>query len=276
MGGNHLMKKVTLLFLLVALLISHPVQAQNLRSVLLENELIICVHRAAVGPDVTENSISGMEIAKKAGFVMHEIDLRESKDGELFLMHDVTLDRTTMASGVLSNYAAKELEEIQLKGSEEPIPSFTKALEWAGENEILLMLDVKNVSLKKVYEEVLKANMLDRVFLLTFTEERSKEALSLEAELMVSVLINSPEDIQKYQEYAQSPVQLLAYINKRAGLELFERVHESGIPIITDTLNDIDTRALNHGAQVYLDFISNRKPTILVSDYPIMVRQALQ
>ncbi len=270
------MQRLTLLFLLLTLLISYPAHPQNLRSVLSENELIICVHRAAVGPDVTENSLFAMEIAKKEGFFMLEIDLRESGDGGLFLMHDATLDRTTTASGILSDYTAKELEEIRLKGSGEPIPVFSKVLEWAADNDILLMLDVKNVSLNKVYEEVLNANMLDRVFVLTFTEERSREALSLDAGLMVSVLITSPGDIQEYREYAQSPEQLLAYINKRAELKLFELARESGIPIITDTLNDIDTRALNHGVQVYIDFIGSRKPNILVSDYPIMVREALR
>jgi|GEM_PF-5727750 len=269
------MQNFTLFFFLVTLLIIHPVESQNLRSVLSENELIICVHRAAVSPDVAENSLYGMEITKNEGFFMHEIDLRESGDGKIFLLHDLSLDRTTTASGYLSDYTTDYLENVSLKESGEPIPLFSEVLQWAADNDILLMLDVKNVSLNKVYEQVLNANMLDKVFLLTFTEERSREALRLDAGLMVSVLITSPGDIQKYLEYAQNPEQLLAYINKRAGLELYELVRESNIPIITDTLNDIDSRALHHGAQIYREFIESRKPNILVSDYPLLVREAL-
>lgn len=270
------MKHISIcLVIMVCFTFSH-VQAQNLQSLLQDRGLIICVHRAAVNPDITENSISAMKIANKKGFIMHEIDLRESGDGELFLLHDRTLDRTTTATGYLSDYTSEVLAEVRLIGSDEQLPAFSHALAWAKANGIILMLDVKDANLQKVHEEVVSADMLDKVFLLTFTEELSRQALALDPNLMVSVRISNPEDIQVFQKYAQNPDQLLAYVNRRADPELFRVVRESGIPIITDTLREIDRQALVEGPVVYQQFLSERMPDIVVSDYPVAVRKAMQ
>jgi glycerophosphoryl diester phosphodiesterase len=261
--------------LFAACINNDSLQAQTLQDLLQKGDLTVCVHRAAVNPEITENSIGAMIIAKENGFVMHEIDLRESADGKLFLLHDRTLDRTTSAAGYISDFTADELRDVRLADSDEPLPAFSRALAWARENGVILMLDVKDAPLKRVYQDVMEAGMLEQVFLLTFTRELSIEALALDPDLMVSVLITEPGDIAVYREHALDQNQLMAYINRRADPELFRTVRDSGIPIITDTLREIDRQALREGPAVYQQFIGERMPDIVVSDFPIKVREAM-
>ena len=53
---------------------------------------------------VPENTLHGLELAIKEGFSHFETDLRMSKDGEIFLHHDETFDRTTNVSGKVQDF----------------------------------------------------------------------------------------------------------------------------------------------------------------------------
>lgn len=78
---------------------------------------------------------------------MVEIDVAESSDGALFLLHDTTLDRTTTGSGPLSDQTSAGILNFFLKDSHERIPRFREALDLARETGLYLMLDVKSAAL---------------------------------------------------------------------------------------------------------------------------------
>ena len=58
---------------------------------------------------VPENTLHGLELAIKEGFSHFETDLRMSKDGEIFLHHDETFDRTTNVSGKVQDFNWSEI-----------------------------------------------------------------------------------------------------------------------------------------------------------------------
>lgn len=60
--------------------------------------LMICAHRGDINIYYPENSIEGYLSAILAGADMLEVDVHTTKDGELVLMHDDTLTRTTNVS----------------------------------------------------------------------------------------------------------------------------------------------------------------------------------
>ncbi|WP_194776037.1 glycerophosphodiester phosphodiesterase family protein [Pararhodonellum marinum] len=268
-------RKNSLLLTLFSLT-SIGVFGQSLPEKILQDKLIVCSHRGVPTPDFPENSIAAMKISKEKGLLMHEIDLMESADGELYLLHDLTLDRTTTHSGLISDLQSSDLDSVMLLDNNEPLPRFDKVLDWAKANEVYLMLDVKQAPLKKVVGEVKKAEMLQQVMVLTFTETRAREAFELESDFLVSVLIEKAEDIDNYLCAMEDPNYLLAYLNKDAPLDLYEKVQKTGLPIITDVMGTIDQEALEKGIEVYLDFIQNRSPRILVSDYPLSLISALE
>ena len=43
-----------------------------------------------------------------------ELDIQMTKDGELVIMHDETLDRTTNGSGYLKDYTLEELKTLSV------------------------------------------------------------------------------------------------------------------------------------------------------------------
>ena len=61
---------------------------------------------------VPENTLHGLELAITEGFSHFETDLRMSKDGEIFLHHDETFDRTTNVTGKVQDFNWSEISKI--------------------------------------------------------------------------------------------------------------------------------------------------------------------
>ncbi|MFQ5852155.1 MAG: glycerophosphodiester phosphodiesterase [Candidatus Binatia bacterium] len=68
-------------------------------------------HRGAAGV-APENTLASFERALADGADFMELDLRESKDGELLIIHDATLERTTNGRGEIRKRELKELKSL--------------------------------------------------------------------------------------------------------------------------------------------------------------------
>lgn len=62
-----------------------------------------------------ENSLEAMESSIAMGVDMIELDVAKTKDNQLIVMHDRTLDRTTTGKGLVSDKTLAEIRELYLK-----------------------------------------------------------------------------------------------------------------------------------------------------------------
>jgi glycerophosphoryl diester phosphodiesterase len=96
-----------------------------------------------------ENTIAALEAAWKAGATVAEIDVRMTRDGELVLMHDRALDRTTSGNGPVSEWTLADLKRLDAGGwfntayAGEPIPRLDEVIAWA-KGKIGLLVELKN------------------------------------------------------------------------------------------------------------------------------------
>ena len=97
-------------------------------------------HRGLHGNGIPENSLEAFRRAKKAGYGI-ELDIHLMKDGNLAVIHDSLLVRTTGAEGRIEDLSTGELKHYKLEGTEETIPLFQDVLElYAGEAPIIVEL----------------------------------------------------------------------------------------------------------------------------------------
>ena len=80
-------------------------------------------HRGAKG-EYPENTLGSIELALKRGCDGVEIDIHLSQDGQLAVIHDETLFRTTGEQGFVKEKKWSELRELDA-GKGEKIPSLT-------------------------------------------------------------------------------------------------------------------------------------------------------
>ncbi|GAA1549709.1 glycerophosphodiester phosphodiesterase family protein [Kribbella hippodromi] len=94
--------------------------------------MIITGHRGALGTE-PENTLRSFRRAVADGCDEIELDLRVSADGELVIMHDATVDRTTTGSAEVAALTLDELKGLDA-GEGEQIPT------WA---EVVAAIDVR-------------------------------------------------------------------------------------------------------------------------------------
>lgn len=79
--------------------------------------VVVVAHRACFAT-APENSPEAIDACAKLGVEVVENDVRSTKDGELVLMHDDTVNRTTDGWGYLNDLTAADLAKLRLRDGE--------------------------------------------------------------------------------------------------------------------------------------------------------------
>ena len=101
-----------------------------------KNNIYVAAHRGW-SEKYPENTMLAYRKAAKLGVDQIEIDVRVTADGELVIIHDPTVDRTTNGSGRVDSFTLEEIRKLDAgawKGAEfagEKIPTFEEFLDFA-------------------------------------------------------------------------------------------------------------------------------------------------
>ncbi|MGM9550531.1 MAG: glycerophosphodiester phosphodiesterase family protein [Faecousia sp.] len=98
-------------------------------------------HRGLHGNGLPENSMAAFRAAVEAGYGI-ELDLHLLKDGNLAVMHDSLLNRTTGQAGRIEDLTTGGLKSYRLEGTEETIPEFMDVLSLAA-GKVPLIIELK-------------------------------------------------------------------------------------------------------------------------------------
>lgn len=84
-------------------------------------------HRGLHGEGIPENSMAAFRAALDNGYGI-ELDIHLLKDGNLAVIHDSLLNRTTGEAGRIEDLTTEELKNYRLEGTGETIPEFMDVL----------------------------------------------------------------------------------------------------------------------------------------------------
>lgn len=150
--------------------------------------VMVAAHRAAhtVHP---ENSLPAIQHAIDMGLDIIELDVKVSKDGVPFLMHDGTINRTTNGTGDGEDYTIAELKAFRLKNndgtlSDLTIPTFEEAI-LVTRGKAMIDIDIKTSHLKEINDVVQKTQTVDQVFYFDNDYDGLKETRSMEPNTML-------------------------------------------------------------------------------------------
>lgn len=170
----------------------------------------IVAHRgntlAAIEQMVPENSLECFEIAIQSGIVdMIEIDVRPTKDGELVIMHDETIDRTTNGKGKVSNYTYQELLKFDMKRDKVAtgvkIPTLKQTFELC-KGRIFLNLDIKgkNVPIGQLADLIIECGMVDQVMIFS-SQAELVEYPTIDPNFIIHPYVSSVGAATSYKPY---------------------------------------------------------------------------
>ena len=184
-----------------------------------EGGVAISAHRAVSAPDQPENSIAAIEATGEAiANVIVELDVVLTRDGQLVLMHDQTLERTTTGRGRVSDLTLAQVKAARLKASNGALtdaapPTLGEALDSAGRVRAIASIDLKpaegdsTVDLARaVIAQVRRSGAEDRVILITYNDADARAVAALAPEMMISAGLSGVEDLA-----GMNPAQILAW-----------------------------------------------------------------
>lgn len=126
-------------------------------------------HRGAnsVAP---ENTVPAASCAFAAGFDWVELDVRTSADGQLVVIHDATVDRTTDGSGLVADLPMSALRGLDAGDWFDPhfagvrLPTLNEMLNCARRWKRGIYIEIKHADAIAVLREVQLAEMVERCF----------------------------------------------------------------------------------------------------------------
>lgn len=112
-----------------------------------------------------ENTLSAFRNAARVGVHQIELDVRRSRDGEIVVIHDASVERTTNGSGRVCELRLEDLRRLDA-GRGERIPTLGETLEVLP-RDVWINLQIKRGEpvAAEVARRVVEAGRLDQVFL---------------------------------------------------------------------------------------------------------------
>ena len=103
-------------------------------------------HRGLHGDGAAENSMTAFRLAVENGYGM-EFDLHLLKDGNLGVMHDSLLNRTTGQAGRIEDLYTQDLKNYRLENTEDTIPQFADVLTLV-DGKVPLIIELKTATMQ--------------------------------------------------------------------------------------------------------------------------------
>jgi len=198
-------------------------------------------HRGAMGY-APENTLKSFQKALELGVDMIELDVCKCKSGELVIIHDDKVNRTTDGEGYIIDKIFEEVRSLDA-GEGEKIPTLQEVLDLVDQKvEVNIELKGDNTAepVAKLIDEYIKKGWKDSCFLVSsFNHYELKKFKELKPNIRVGALIGGiplgySEFAKELKAYSLHPT--LEFINK----ELVDNAHKNGLKVLVYTVNDKD------------------------------------
>lgn len=214
-------------------------------------------HRGASGY-APENTMAAFEKAFEMGADMLELDVQLSKDGQVVVIHDSTVERTTNGQGKVGDLTLEELQKLdagswyhtEFKG--EIIPTLAEVLEHYG-GRIGLLIEIKSPShhpgIEKKIAECIEKSMVssnssgrykDMVIVQSADTDSLLQFHRLMPDIPLGVVITSSkeisvqhlQDMKVYADYVSVSMRLITK-------GLVQKIHQSDMKTLVWTVRDM-------------------------------------
>ncbi len=234
---------------------------------------MIIGHRGAAG-EAPENTIASFLLAVEQGAHAIELDAVLSKDGELIVFHDDTLDRTTTGKGVITDLTWKEIQQVDAglwfheRFEGERVPSLEEVFAKLPASTII------NIELKGMAEQLeerlvdllVRWDRVESVFLSSFQHKKLAKMKRLIPEIRVGVGYTA--DVVDHIAFAKlfgDGLFSLHPHHQLIGLDEIRQAVQAGIRVYPYTVNkpDVMQSLLQAGASGLITDFPGRMHTLL-------------
>ena len=236
----------------------------------------IWAHRGASGY-VPENTLEAFRRAAEMKADGVELDVQMSKDGELVVIHDETVDRVSDGKGYVKDYMYGELQALDVSGSmldygTVRIPTLAQVLEELKPTGMEVNIECKTGIFfypgleEKVVKLVQDMGMTERIWCSSFNHESvlriKKLCPAMKTGFLIGDIIMDVADYAK--RYGVQALHPALYHMQDEGL--LERCRRNGLAVHVWTVNERE----------YISKLGNAGIDAVITNFPDIAAEALQ
>jgi glycerophosphoryl diester phosphodiesterase len=223
--------------------------------------LLVIAHRGASGT-APENTMAAFRKAILLGADMIELDVHLSRDGEVMVIHNDSVDEKTDGRGQVADLSTAALKKLDAGSwfspefAGEEIPTLAEVLEHC-RGQILLNVEIKagylgGFSMDDLVDRTLgvvrEARLIDHVLFSSFYEPSLQRIRQIQPEAGVALLLDQP--IPDWAETESFPYRILNCRRNRVTKASIDKARRRGCRVNIWTVNDEEELAWFIRAQV--------------------------
>ena len=235
---------------------------------------LLFAHRGFSGMYPENSPLAFRMAAEKTNADGIESDVHLSKDGQLVIFHDASVERTSNGTGFIRDLTYAQLLELDIGAWKSPefagqhIWTLGQLLDFCREARMLLNLELKNYEVfydgleQRVIDEVCARGMQEQVFVSSFNHISMQRFKDLCPEIETGLLYDKPLlDMEHYLLPSNADNMHPRYMLLQYQPELMDLFHSRGMKVNTWTVNDeADMRDMIHRG---VDGIISNYPDLL-------------
>lgn len=215
-------------------------------------------HRGARGIE-PENTMRSFQKAIDLGVDYIECDVHLTKDKHIVLIHDHTLDRTTNATGNVSDYTFEEIRKLDA-GKGEKIPTLQELIDLAI-SKVQLHIELKDEkATEQTVQLVEKNGIVDQVFLTSGNTDTLKKVRGLNPLISIEHIFGQPPEDAIERALSVGAKRVSCHISHLT-TDFVQKAHKNGLQVIAWPPNTLEEakKALECG----VDLICTDRPDIV-------------
>lgn len=243
--------------------------------------MLITGHRGGPGPGYPENALETFAYLLAHGPMLIETDVRKTSDGQLVLLHDETLDRTTTGTGPVAEKTLAQIKALKLidndgKETSFRIPTLTQALAWA-RGRAILQLDVKpGVDIERVAAEVATAQAQSFAVVIAYSLADAMTVAAVDKNLTISAEIVDTQQLDKLTAAGIREDRIMAWTGVEARRpDLWRALNRRGVSTAWGSFWLLDEDVREGGNPIEFVRLAKGPLDVLSTDLPMIAYDAV-
>lgn len=209
----------------------------------------IIAHRGFSGR-YPENTLSAMRAAVQAGADMVEIDVQLTRDGELVVMHDDSVDRTTDGKGEVEDLTLQEVRALDAGSKFDPrfagerVPTLEEAID-AVYGGAILNIEVKSIDeatmrpvvAQKIKDLIERKRFAQHVQIMSFDSDFMEEMRRQAPDVSMALLAVTDAFNMRLKQALRLRMDGLNLLHKAVSTDEVEDIHRAGLKTHVYTVN---------------------------------------
>ena len=170
----------------------------------LANGVEVVAHRGA-NEHAPENTYAAAQLCVDWGVEYVEIDVRTSKDGVMYILHDATVDRTTNGKGRIRDLTSDDIDRLDAGSwfdpefSDQRVPRLEPYLEWI-RGKAKVYFDVKDADLEALIALVYDVGLEKDCFFWFGNPVQVAKFRQIDKKLPLKINVRSADDVARAHE----------------------------------------------------------------------------